>query len=166
MEILEDWEEQVIIHRDIKPANVLIDRDMKARLGDFRLAKLCDFEKDTLKPRICRWDVGKAVCGTRSRVGVEARVALLALEMVVARPNVSSVVSYLDGVASLPDDVNSIIKAREFPRVFDDELISERNNTIPPLTRDNVQMAILRTAKRVIKGLKGRILCGAPNPYS
>ncbi|PPS04426.1 hypothetical protein GOBAR_AA16244 [Gossypium barbadense] len=54
--------------------------------------------------------------------------------MVVARPNMSRVVSYLDGVASLPGDVNSIIKAREFPRVFDDELISERNNIIPSLT--------------------------------
>ncbi|KAA3472226.1 L-type lectin-domain containing receptor kinase IV.2-like [Gossypium australe] len=35
--------------------------------------------------------------------------------MAVARPTMSSVVSYLDSVASLPDDLNSCIKAREFP---------------------------------------------------
>ncbi|XP_040960380.1 L-type lectin-domain containing receptor kinase V.9-like [Gossypium hirsutum] len=54
--------------------------------------------------------------------------------MVAARSSVSSVVSYLDGVVSLPDDLNSVIKAREFPGLSNDELISERNNTIPPLT--------------------------------
>ncbi|KAH1084133.1 hypothetical protein J1N35_023894 [Gossypium stocksii] len=54
--------------------------------------------------------------------------------MAVARPTMSSVVSYLDGVASLPEDLNSCIKAREFPVVSNDELITERANTIPSLT--------------------------------
>ncbi|KAK8272847.1 hypothetical protein V6Z11_D11G363800 [Gossypium hirsutum] len=31
-----------------------------------------------------------------------------------ARPSMSSVISYLDGVASLPDDLSSVIKAGEF----------------------------------------------------
>lgn len=46
--------------------------------------------------------------------------------MAEARPTMSSVVSYLDGVASFPDDLNSCIKAREFPAVSNDELIAER----------------------------------------
>ncbi|TYI03621.1 hypothetical protein ES332_A11G352300v1 [Gossypium tomentosum] len=36
------------------------------------------------------------------------------------RPTMSNVVSYLDDVASLPDDLNSCIKAREFPGVSND----------------------------------------------
>ncbi|KAG8479619.1 hypothetical protein CXB51_029332 [Gossypium anomalum] len=63
------------------------------------------------------------------------KLGLLSLHPIaVARPTMSSVVSYLDGVASLPDDLNSCIKAREFPRVSNDELITERTNTIPSLT--------------------------------
>ncbi|MBA0833295.1 hypothetical protein Goarm_017616 [Gossypium armourianum] len=66
-----------------QPNNNLKDSDMNARLGDFGLAKLCDLGNDPQTSHrhfgSCRWDVGKAVCGTRSRVGVEARVALLAL---------------------------------------------------------------------------------------
>ncbi|KAB2059673.1 hypothetical protein ES319_A11G322500v1 [Gossypium barbadense] len=45
--------------------------------------------------------------------------------MAEARPTMSSVVSYLDGVASFPDDLNSCIKAREFPGVSNDELMKE-----------------------------------------
>lgn len=37
----EEWE-QVVIHRDIKSSNVLIDADMRGRLGDFGLARLYD----------------------------------------------------------------------------------------------------------------------------
>nr|CAB3498042.1 unnamed protein product [Digitaria exilis] len=35
----EEWE-QVIVHRDIKPSNVLLDDEMKGRLGDFGLARV------------------------------------------------------------------------------------------------------------------------------
>lgn len=35
----EEWE-KVVIHRDVKPSNVLIDSEMKGRLGDFGLARL------------------------------------------------------------------------------------------------------------------------------
>ncbi|KAH1084125.1 hypothetical protein J1N35_023886 [Gossypium stocksii] len=41
-----NYTNKVIIHKDIKPANVLIDSDMNARLGDFKLAKLCDLGND------------------------------------------------------------------------------------------------------------------------
>ncbi|KAH1084136.1 hypothetical protein J1N35_023897 [Gossypium stocksii] len=54
--------------------------------------------------------------------------------VVAAKPSMSSVITYLDSVASLPDELSSVIKAREFPGGSNDELISERNNTIPPLT--------------------------------
>ncbi|KAF8768955.1 hypothetical protein HU200_007097 [Digitaria exilis] len=37
----EEWE-QVIVHRDIKPSNVLLDDEMKGRLGDFGLARVYD----------------------------------------------------------------------------------------------------------------------------
>ncbi|EFH54546.1 hypothetical protein ARALYDRAFT_907487 [Arabidopsis lyrata subsp. lyrata] len=47
----QEWA-QVIIHRDIKPANVLIDHDMNARLGDFRLAKLYDQGFDPQTSRV------------------------------------------------------------------------------------------------------------------
>ncbi|KAK8633244.1 hypothetical protein V6N13_014092 [Hibiscus sabdariffa] len=51
-----------------------------------------------------------------------------------ARPSMSSVISYLDGVASLPADLSSVIKAREFPGGSNDELITAENNSIPSLT--------------------------------
>ncbi|KAK8536092.1 hypothetical protein V6N13_027521 [Hibiscus sabdariffa] len=51
-----------------------------------------------------------------------------------ARPSMSSVISYLDGVASLPDDLSSVMKAREFPGGSNDELITAENNSINSLT--------------------------------
>lgn len=40
----EGWESRVL-HRDIKASNVLLDRDMKARLGDFGLARMHDHDQ-------------------------------------------------------------------------------------------------------------------------
>ncbi|XVF18794.1 hypothetical protein REPUB_Repub11eG0054000 [Reevesia pubescens] len=54
-----------------------------------------------------------------------------------ARPSMSSVISYLDGVAHLPYNLSSVIKAREFPggsnEVVASAELTERNS-IPPLS--------------------------------
>ncbi|CAL4944608.1 unnamed protein product [Urochloa decumbens] len=47
----EEWE-QVIVHRDIKPSNVLLDDEMKGRLGDFGLARLYDHGIDSYTTRV------------------------------------------------------------------------------------------------------------------
>ncbi|PKI54207.1 hypothetical protein CRG98_025440 [Punica granatum] len=39
---LHEWWGQVVIHRDSKASNVLLDAELNGRLGDFRLARLCD----------------------------------------------------------------------------------------------------------------------------
>ncbi|XVE72142.1 hypothetical protein DITRI_Ditri11bG0015100 [Diplodiscus trichospermus] len=94
------------------------------------------------------WDTGDILKTVDSRL--ENRFVAQEAELVIklgllcshpvaaARPSMSSVVAYLDGVAQLPENLSSVIKAREFPGESNeggapDELIPERN-TVPPLT--------------------------------
>ncbi|GMI65642.1 L-type lectin receptor kinase V.2 [Hibiscus trionum] len=78
------------------------------------------------------WDNGDIVAAIDGRlekrfVLQEAELGLLCSHPVAAaRPTMSSVISYLDGVAALPENLNSM----ENPN---DELITERNYTVPPL---------------------------------
>ncbi|KAB2059682.1 hypothetical protein ES319_A11G323200v1 [Gossypium barbadense] len=76
------------------------------------------------------WDKGDILAAINGRL--EKRFVVQEAELVwklgllcshpiaVARPTMSNVVSYLDDVASLPDDLNSCIKAQEFPGVSND----------------------------------------------
>ncbi|TYI58465.1 hypothetical protein E1A91_D11G360700v1 [Gossypium mustelinum] len=104
-------------------------------------AFLADWIKDC-------WDKGDILATIDKRlwkrfVGQQAelvlKLGLLCSHPVTgARPSMSSVISYLDGVASLPDDISSVIKVREFPAVSNEvgapnELTAERN-TVPSLT--------------------------------
>ncbi|MBA0860826.1 hypothetical protein Goshw_021643 [Gossypium schwendimanii] len=86
------------------------------------------------------WDKGDILATIDKRlekrfVGQQAKLVLkLGLlcshPVAAARPSMSSVISYLDGIASLPNDLSSVIKAREFPSNEADalnELTAERN---------------------------------------
>ncbi|PKU86809.1 L-type lectin-domain containing receptor kinase IV.1 [Dendrobium catenatum] len=44
--------EQVVIHRDVKASNVLLDEELNAKLGDFRLSRLYDHGSDSKTTRI------------------------------------------------------------------------------------------------------------------
>ncbi|KAK8272848.1 hypothetical protein V6Z11_D11G363900 [Gossypium hirsutum] len=94
------------------------------------------------------WDKGDILATIDKRLGkrfvgqqaeLVLKLGLLCSHPVTAaRPSMSSVISYLDGVASLPDDFSSVIKVREFPAVSNEvgapnELTAERN-TVPSLT--------------------------------
>ncbi|KAK8272827.1 hypothetical protein V6Z11_D11G362000 [Gossypium hirsutum] len=94
------------------------------------------------------WDKGDILATIDKRlekrfVGQQAELVLkLGLlcshPVAAARPSMSSVISYLDGIASLPDDLSSVIKAREFPTGSNEvdalnELTAERN-TVASLT--------------------------------
>ncbi|GMI65617.1 L-type lectin receptor kinase V.1 [Hibiscus trionum] len=85
-----------------------------------------------------RGDIFAAVNGRlEKRFVVQEAEFVLKLGLLCSNPVAAarlSMISYLDGFASLPDDLRSIIKAREFPGESNDELITERDNTIPPLT--------------------------------
>lgn len=41
-----------IVHRDIKTSNVLLDKDLKAKISDFGLAKLNEDDKTHISTRI------------------------------------------------------------------------------------------------------------------
>ncbi|KAG4177292.1 hypothetical protein ERO13_A11G300925v2 [Gossypium hirsutum] len=94
------------------------------------------------------WDKGDILATIDKRlekrfVGQQAelvlKLGLLCSHPVAAgRPSMSSVILYLEGVASLPEDLSSVIKAREFPTGSNEvdalnELTAERN-TVPSLT--------------------------------
>ncbi|TYI58466.1 hypothetical protein E1A91_D11G360800v1 [Gossypium mustelinum] len=104
-------------------------------------AFLADWIKDC-------WDKGDILATIDKRLGkrfvgqqaeLVLKLGLLCSHPVTgARPSMSSVISYLDGVASLPDDFSSVIKVREFPAVSNDvgapnELTAARN-TVPSIT--------------------------------
>ncbi|KAK8588884.1 hypothetical protein V6N12_023296 [Hibiscus sabdariffa] len=90
------------------------------------------------------WDNGDILAAVDGRL--EKRFVVQEAELVLklgllcshpvaaARPSMSGVISYLDGVAALPDNLSSVIKTREFHVESSDELITESNYSVPPLT--------------------------------
>ncbi|KAK8712181.1 hypothetical protein V6N13_147428 [Hibiscus sabdariffa] len=90
------------------------------------------------------WDDGDILAAVDGRL--EKRFVVQEAELVLklgllcshpvaaARPSMSSVISYLEGVAALPDNLSSVIKTREFHVESSDELITESNYSVPPLT--------------------------------
>ncbi|MBI3271113.1 MAG: protein kinase [Planctomycetes bacterium] len=66
-EAIEHAHRQGVIHRDLKPGNVLIDRDGRARVLDFGLAKLLEREQER-DPQRVRDRV--ALSGVRTQTGV------------------------------------------------------------------------------------------------
>ncbi|KAK9073970.1 hypothetical protein SSX86_006564 [Deinandra increscens subsp. villosa] len=51
--IHEGWE-QCVLHRDVRSSKVLLDSNFNAKLGDFRLAKLVDHDKDSQTMTLAR----------------------------------------------------------------------------------------------------------------
>ncbi|XP_054812387.1 probable LRR receptor-like serine/threonine-protein kinase At1g53430, partial [Prosopis cineraria] len=111
-----------IVHRDIKATNVLLDKNLNAKISDFRLAKLYEGENTHIK-HTNSWDLenvlkedGYLVELVNPRLGSEfdrkevmvmINVALLCTNPSSSlRPPMSSVLSMLEGRTVVPEFVS------------------------------------------------------------
>jgi predicted Ser/Thr protein kinase len=152
-----------IVHRDVKPGNVLVDRDGRARITDFGIARIGDTSEPT--PRTMEGPIGDAtadgiVVGTVGYLAPEAMYGELATPAVDQFALAVTACQLFTGVLPFPANVDPLVAQR----LRRGELVPQELNRIPRRVRKVLLRALSGDPKRRFPSMEAFCLALAPPP--
>jgi predicted Ser/Thr protein kinase len=152
-----------IVHRDVKPANVLVDRDGRALITDFGIARVGDTSEPT--PRTLEGPIGDAtadgvIVGTVGYLAPEAMYGELATPAVDQFALAVVACQLFTGVLPFPTQVDPLIAQR----LRRGELVPQELNRVPRRLRKVLLRALAGDPKRRYPSMEAFCKALAPPP--